>query len=71
MKKAAFIFLIAVVFVVTIASCGAGCDSSYVGVCIPPPPPDLNCEDIKERNFEVRGSDPHDLDGDHDGKGCE
>jgi hypothetical protein len=42
-------------------------------VCIPPPPPDLNCDDegVPE-NFEVVGSDPHGFDGnDNDGIGCE
>jgi hypothetical protein len=47
------------------------CDPSYVGVCIPPPPPDLDCGEITERNFEVVGADPHDFDRDHDGVGCE
>jgi hypothetical protein len=47
------------------------CDSSYPDVCIPPPPPDLNCDDISERNFEVRSPDPHGFDGDNDGIGCE
>ena len=48
------------------------CDPSYPDVCIPPPPPDLNCDDegIPE-NFEVSGSDPHGFDGDNDGIGCE
>jgi hypothetical protein len=48
------------------------CSPSYPGVCIPPPPPDLNCDDegIPE-NFEVSGSDPHGFDGDNDGIGCE
>ena len=48
-----------------------GCDSSYPGVCIPPPPPDLDCADIAERNFAVVGADPHRFDGNHDGIGCE
>jgi hypothetical protein len=47
------------------------CDSSYPDVCIPPPPPNLNCDDISERNFEVRSPDPHGFDGDNDGIGCE
>jgi micrococcal nuclease len=47
------------------------CDPSYPGVCIPPPPPDLNCGDIEERDFEVVGRDPHGFDRDHDGIGCE
>jgi hypothetical protein len=47
------------------------CSSSYPGVCIPPPPPDLDCADIPYRNFIVVGSDPHGFDGDGDGVGCE
>jgi hypothetical protein len=48
------------------------CHPSYPDVCIPPPPPDLNCGDIDARNFEVSGSDPHGFDGnDNDGIGCE
>ena len=47
------------------------CDASYPTVCIPPPPPDLDCKDIPYRNFTVRGPDPHRFDGDHDGVGCE
>jgi hypothetical protein len=40
-------------------------------VCIPPYPPDLNCEDVPYKNFEVTGSDPHGFDRDNDGIGCE
>ena len=47
------------------------CDPSYPGVCIPPPPPDLDCKDVPYRRFKVIGSDPHRFDGDHDGIGCE
>jgi hypothetical protein len=47
------------------------CDPSYPGVCIPPPPPNLNCDDISFRNFKVTGSDPHGFDRDNDGIGCE
>lgn len=47
------------------------CDPSYVGVCIPPPPPDLDCADIPYRRFTVEPPDPHGFDGDHDGIGCE
>jgi len=50
---------------------GDGCDPSYPTVCIPPPPPDLDCGDIPHRNFTVVGSDPHGFDGDGDGIGCE
>jgi micrococcal nuclease len=47
------------------------CDPSYPDVCIPPPPPDLDCADIPHKNFRVVGADPHHFDGDRDGIGCE
>ena len=47
------------------------CDPSYPTVCIAPPPPDLDCSDIPDRNFAVRQPDPHRFDGDRDGVGCE
>lgn len=49
----------------------AQCDPSYPTVCIPPPPPDLNCSDIPHRNFVVLPPDPHGFDTDNDGIGCE
>jgi hypothetical protein len=50
---------------------GPGCDPAYPTVCIPPPPPDLDCADITFRRFTVLPPDPHHFDGDHDGIGCE
>jgi micrococcal nuclease len=47
------------------------CDPSYPDFCIPPPPPDLNCDDINGNNFTVLPPDPHQLDGNEDGVGCE
>jgi hypothetical protein len=47
------------------------CDPSYPAVCIPSPPPDLDCGEIPYRRFAVVGSDPHGFDGDNDGMGCE
>ena len=47
------------------------CDSSYPDVCMPPPPPDLDCGEIPYRNFKVLPPDPHKFDGDKDGIGCE
>jgi hypothetical protein len=48
------------------------CDPSYPDYCIPPPPPDLNCKDIKgKKPFHVKGSDPHHFDRDKDGWACE
>ena len=49
----------------------AGCDPAYPTVCIPPPPPDLDCKDITFRRFTVLPPDPHRFDGDHDGVSCE
>ena len=49
----------------------AHCDPSYPGVCIPRPPPDLDCGDISLRRFRVIGPDPHRFDVDGDGLGCE
>jgi micrococcal nuclease len=51
---------------------GGDCDPAYPDVCIPPPPPDLDCDDIPHRNFKVLPPDPHRFDGqDSDGIGCE
>lgn len=47
------------------------CHSSYPDVCIPPPPPDLDCGEVTHRRFRVVGTDPHGFDGDRDGVGCE
>jgi endonuclease YncB( thermonuclease family) len=47
------------------------CDPSYPTVCIPPPPPDLDCADIPYRRFPVLPPDPHRFDPDRDGIGCE
>ena len=50
---------------------GGRCDPSYPTVCIPPPPPDLDCKDVPYRNFRVLPPDPHHFDGGGDGLGCE
>jgi micrococcal nuclease len=55
----------------SVTTTAANCHPSYPTVCIPPPPPDLNCGDIPYRRFQVTGSDPHGFDGDNDGIGCE
>jgi len=47
------------------------CSPAYPTVCIPPPPPDLDCGDITHRRFTVRSPDPHDFDADKNGIGCE
>jgi micrococcal nuclease len=48
---------------------GAGCEPGY-SPCVPTYPPDLDCADIG-RTVKVTGADPHRLDGDGDGLGCE
>jgi micrococcal nuclease len=47
------------------------CHPSYPTVCIPPPPPDLDCGQVPYRRFQVVGADPHRFDADRDGVGCE
>ncbi len=47
------------------------CDVSYPDVCIQPNPPDLDCGEIKHKNFKVPSTDPHGFDGDGDGIGCD
>lgn len=49
----------------------SNCDASYPDFCIAPPPPDLDCKDITQKNFTVRQPDPHRFDADKDGIGCE
>jgi len=49
----------------------SNCDPAYPDVCIPPPPPDLDCGDIPYRNVRVLPRDPHRFDRDKDGIGCE
>ena len=52
---------------------GENCDPNYQG-CIPPYPPDLNCDDIRALGLAPVyriGADPHGLDRDRDGVGCE
>lgn len=50
---------------------GSGCDPSYPEVCIPPFPPDLSCTDVPYDHIRVLPPDPHRLDGNGDGVGCE
>lgn len=47
------------------------CDRAYPEVCIPPGPPDMDCKDIQYSNFKVEWPDPHNLDADGNGIGCE
>ncbi len=49
----------------------SNCSACYPTICIPDPPPDLDCKDIRAKNFTVLNCDPHRFDGDGDGIGCE
>ncbi len=50
----------------------SNCDSSYPAMCILSPPPNLNCNDILDKNFEVLPPDSHGFDrDDEDSIGCE
>lgn len=67
-----------VVLLLILAACGSRsdgtkrkCDPAYPTVCIPSPPPDLDCGDISHRRFKVLPPDPHGFDRDRDGIGCE
>jgi hypothetical protein len=56
------------------APIAGGCDRNYAGGCVPPYPPDVDCDDIRALGIapvRVVGADPHRLDGDGDGFGCE
>jgi micrococcal nuclease len=48
---------------------GGGCADGY-SPCVPPYPPDVNCDDVNGP-ITVTGSDPHGLDADGDGVACE
>jgi endonuclease YncB( thermonuclease family) len=56
---------------------GGNCDPHYPTVCIPPPPPDYDCADLSFRGFQVLHTptpatpDPHSLDNNFDGIGCQ
>lgn len=53
------------------ASPSSNCSPSYPDFCIPPPPPDLDCKDIPQKNFTVLQPDPHRFDENKNGIGCE
>jgi hypothetical protein len=48
----------------------SACDANY-HPCIPPYPPDLDCAQIGHKVWVIGPSDPHGLDANHDGTGCE
>jgi hypothetical protein len=70
-------FLLIIATTVTIAKSNQNCDPAYPKdlagnqICIPSPPPDLDCKDISYRQFVVLQPDPHNFDSDKDGIGCE
>jgi hypothetical protein len=49
------------------------CDVHYPGLCIPPVSynGDMECDDLMAQDFRVLPGDPHGLDVDNDGIGCE
>jgi hypothetical protein len=47
------------------------CSPAYPTMCIPAPPPDLDCPEVGEENFPVVPPDPHGFDRDGDGVACE
>jgi hypothetical protein len=48
------------------------CDPAYPDECLPSPPPDLDCADIGHRvTVDHSNGDPHRLDADGDGYGCD
>jgi hypothetical protein len=48
------------------------CDPAYPDECLPSPPPDLDCADIGHGvTVDHRYGDPHRLDADGDGHGCD
>lgn len=57
------------------APLAGNCSPAYANVCIPPPPPDLNCEEIRQQYGcsiqVVIQPDPHEIDRDGDGIACE
>jgi hypothetical protein len=53
---------------------GENCSPSYPDFCLPPPPPDKNCPEVVAIHgcgFRVNPPDPHGLDRENDGIGCE
>jgi micrococcal nuclease len=49
----------------------SACHPAYPDLCLPVNGPDLDCRDIPQRSFRVLPPDPHHLDRDRDGIGCE
>ena len=49
----------------------SGCDTNYIGACVPNVNYDLDRSDVGVRNFFVIGQDKHNFDGDKNGVCCE
>lgn len=49
----------------------AECAPSYPTICLPPAPPDLDCDEIPYNDIPTLPPDEHHLDADKDGIGCE
>ena len=64
------IMLLANLQFIFLSSIQTNCDSSP-NTCISSPPPNLNCKDVSDNDFEVLPPDPHGFDRDEDGIGCE
>ena len=58
------------VFVPFVAG-GHVCEPSYPTLCLPSPPPDLDCPEIPYNDFAAVPPDAHHLDADNDGIACE
>lgn len=52
------------------SNAGGGCAPGY-SPCVPASAKDLDCGDLPGGPYTVTGSDPHRLDADDDGRGCE
>lgn len=65
----ALLLFSAIAFSISSPANAQSCDPNYSGACIQPySQGDVDCGEIKDRNFRSIGSDPHWLDRDKDGK---
>jgi micrococcal nuclease len=82
MKKCIRLILFSAMLLLMTLACGentaqtplsstSACDPSYPTVCLPSPPPDLDCDQVSFSWFTVLSPDPHRFDADKDGIGCE
>jgi micrococcal nuclease len=67
---AVLFFVLGVMLIAPSTVAQNNCSPAYPDICLPPAP-DLDCKDIPEKNFRVLPPDPHKLDRDDDGIGCE